>query len=115
MSQYAVIDPILSCWAEENSITWYTEHYDAEVRTFYLNPNRRDRVQVAVDAPKDGHTTIRIGQNQRGLSRFNRVKNITSSVAGLSEALDNALRTASEWAASGEKAAESEVSAHKLR
>ena len=99
MTQYELIDPVLSQWADENEIRWYSEYQDTDVRTFYLNPNRRDRVQVAVDAPKDGKTTIRIGQNRRGLPRLNRVENITCSVPDLSNALDKALKLAEEWLA----------------
>jgi hypothetical protein len=98
VSPYDLIDGILSRWAEAHSLGWHTEYQDTEVRTFYLNPNRRDRVQVAVDAPKGENTTIRIGQNQRGLSRLNRVETITASVFALPSALDKALKTASEWA-----------------
>lgn len=98
MTQYELIDPVLSEWGVVNGIHWYSEYQDAEVRTFYLNPNRRDRVQIAVDVPEGGKTTIRIGQNQRGLPRLNRIENIVATVSELFEALDRALQIAREWA-----------------
>jgi len=98
VTQYELIDPTLSEWGVANGIHWYSEYQDTEVRTFYLNANRRDRVQIAVDLPEDGTTTIRIGQNERGLPRLNRVENIVSSISELSASLDNALQIAREWA-----------------
>ena len=98
MKGYEMIDPVLFQWAEENGVSWYTEYQDTDVRTFYLNPNRRDRVQVAVDLPKDEQTIIRVGQNRRGLARLNRIENIISSISELPQSLDKALELASEWA-----------------
>lgn len=99
MTKYGLIDPLLSEWAIENGVHWYTEYQDTEVRTFFLNENRRDRVQVAVDIPEDQQTVIRVGQIQRGLPRLNRIENITSSVSGLPSSLDKALGIAKAWAA----------------
>ena len=98
MSVYEKIDYALQKWGAQHGVAWLCNYQDTEVRTFYLNNNRRDRVQVAVDAPENGQTIIRIGQNRRGLSRLNRIENITSSISDLSLSLDKALRIASEWA-----------------
>ena len=99
MSRYELIDPILTNWAESHSIRWYSEYQDTEVRTFYLNENRRDRVQIAVDPPQNGSVTVDVGQNRRGLPRLNRVEKITASVSDLSDALNRAWNVANEWAA----------------
>ena len=98
MMQYEPIDPILSEWGIANDVHWYSEYQDVEVRTFYLNSNQRDRIQVAVDIPEDGQTNIRVGQNQRGLPRLHRVENIASSISNLAMSLDKALQIANEWA-----------------
>lgn len=98
MTQYESIDPILSQWAVENGVNWYAKYQDTEVRKFGFNMNRRDRVLVSVDVPEDGRTTIRVGQNRRGLPRLNRIENITSSVSELSASLDKALDIATSWA-----------------
>ena len=98
MTRYKLIDPILSGWGLANGIHWYSEYQDTEVRIFCLNPDRRDLVQVGVDIPEGGKTIVRIGQNERGLPRLNRVENIVSSISELSTALDNALQIAREWA-----------------
>jgi hypothetical protein len=50
MSRYEIIDPTLSDWATKNSVRWYSEYQDTEVRTFYVQPERKDRIQVSVDA-----------------------------------------------------------------
>lgn len=98
MTKYEPIDPMLSQWAVENGVQWYTEYQDTEVRTFGLNVNQRDRVMVSVDVPEGDQTTIRIGQNQRGLSRLNRIEIIPSPVSEVSTALDRALQIAKNWA-----------------
>lgn len=98
MTQYESIDPVLSQWATENGVQWYTEYQDVEVRTFYLNEDRRDRVQIAIDAPKDGKTIIRLGQNRRGVWRLNRTETIKSTLSKLPESLDKAFDIAKNWA-----------------
>jgi hypothetical protein len=99
VTTYELIDEVLSQWAVENGVHWYTEYQDTEVRTFYLNENRRDRVQIAVDIPEVQRTVVRIGQNQRGVPRLNRSENLISTVSGLRETLDKALAIAREWSA----------------
>lgn len=98
MTQYELIDSILSKWGVANGIHWYSEYQDTEIRKFGINMDRRDRVLVSVDVPEDGKATIRIGQNERGLSRLNRVENIVSTISELSTSLDSALQIAREWA-----------------
>jgi hypothetical protein len=98
MTKYEPIDSMLSQWAVDNGVQWYTEYQDTEVRKFGLNMNRRDRVLVSVDVPEGDQTTIRIGQNQRGLSRLNRIEIIPSLVSEISTALDRALQIAKNWA-----------------
>ena len=97
MSQYASIDPVLSQWAEAHLLTWLSDYQDYEVRTFFLNPSRRDRVQIWVDPPQDGCATVGVGQNRKGLPRLNRVEKITCTVSDLSNALDKALDLAEIW------------------
>lgn len=99
MSAFRSIDPILSAWAEANSVRWYSKYQDTEVRTFYLNQDARDRVQVAVDPPTLGQTVVRIGQNRRGLSRLGRREHLPVSVQQLTEALNAALAIAKRWLA----------------
>jgi hypothetical protein len=98
LTKYELIDPLLSEWAVKNGVHWYTEYQNTDVRTFYINENRRDRVQISVDVPKDQKTVVRIGQNQRGLPRLNRVEKLTSSIAALPSSLDKALQIARHWA-----------------
>ncbi|MBC6981397.1 hypothetical protein [Caulobacter sp. 17J80-11] len=97
-----MIDPILSQWAEKHSLHWYSEYQDTAVRTFYLNPEKRDRIQVSVDAPEDGKTVVRVGQLRKGLSRLSRRVEIPTALADLAPALDEALKIANDWLAEGD-------------
>lgn len=99
MAKFELIDPTLSRWATENGVHWYTEYQDVEVRTFFLDENRRDRVQVAVDVPEGKEILIHVGQNRRGIRRLNRTQVIKSSVSQLSQSLDEAFDIAKCWAA----------------
>lgn len=98
MTTYELIDPLLSHWAGANGVHWYTEYQNAEVRTFFLNEDRRDRVQVAVKVAAGPQVVISIGQNQRGLPRLSRAEHIASAVSDLPTSLDKALLLAMEWA-----------------
>lgn len=105
MSRYEAIDPILSDWAVQNRVRWYSEYQDTEVRTFYLNPDQKDRIQVSVDAPLKERTVVRIGQLQRGLSRLSRMRDFPTTILDLSSTLDRALQAAKEWLSEGEQQA----------
>lgn len=97
MSAYDEIDPTLSHWAVKNSLHWYSEYQDVEVRKLYLNPESKGRVHFSVDAPLRGQTVIRIGQLPRGLSRLARTANLPALVTDLASVLDQALKTANDW------------------
>lgn len=97
MSRYEAIDETLSCWAVNNCIRWYSEYQDTAVRTFYLNEERKDRIQLSVDVPQDGTTVVRIGQLQRGLSRLGRTREFPTTNLDLTSTLDRALRAAKDW------------------
>ena len=99
LSQYSSIDSILSEWAIANSLHWYAEYQDTEVRKLSLHPERRDRVLISVDVPQGEQTVVRVGQNRRGLSRLSRLAEYPTPVTALSKALDRALRTAKAWLA----------------
>lgn len=99
VSQYAAIDPLLSKWALAHSLIWLTDYQDYAVRTLFLNPDRRDRIQIWVDPPHDGSVIVGVGQNRKGLSRLNRVEKAAYSIADLPHALDNALHVAEHWLA----------------
>lgn len=102
MGQYEAIDPTLSDWAMKRSFRWCSEYQDTDVRTFYLNPEQKDRIQVSVDAPENERTVVRVGQLQRGLSRLSRRKDFPTTIAELSSTLDRALEAANEWLRDGE-------------
>ena len=99
MGLYQTIDPILDDWAEDNSIRWYARYQDTEVRLFILKPDSKAHVSVAVDAPKDHQTIVRIGQNRKGLSRLSRKGDFPTSETDLAKTLDHVLRIANEWLA----------------
>lgn len=97
MSQFADIDPILCQWAARHALEWYSEYQDTEVRTLYLNQEKRNRVQIAVDVPNNGRTTVRLGQNRKGLSRLSRIKTFEIAISELANTLDKALQIAADW------------------
>jgi len=97
MSQFTEIDPILSQWAVRHALRWYSEYQDTEVRTLYLNPDKRNRVQIAVDVLDNGRTTVRLGQNRKGLSRLSRIETYEVAISELADTLDNALQIATNW------------------
>ena len=99
MSAYQTIDLALAEWADKNSLHWYSEYQDTEVRSFVLNSESKSRVQVAVEAPKSGQTVVRVGQVPKGLSRLARNLSLSVSTADILDALDKALETANEWLA----------------
>jgi hypothetical protein len=97
MNEYRSIDPILSQWAISNSVTWLTDYQGTEVRTFFFNPESWERIQISVDPPHGSRTTVRAGQNLRGLSRLNRVEKFPCSETDLPDALNRALEVAKDW------------------
>jgi hypothetical protein len=99
VSQYQSIDPALASWAQANSIHWFLEYHDVEVRKFYLNADSPGRIHFSVDVPMDQQTVVRIGQNRRGLSRLHRRAEFPTSVLTLTETLDRVLRVANDWLA----------------
>ena len=98
MNEYGSIDPILSQWAVANSVTWLTDYQGTEVRTFFFNPESRERIQISVDPPRGSRTTVRVAQNRRRLSRLNRVEKFPCSETDLPDALNRALEVAKDWA-----------------
>lgn len=102
MSRYEAMDATLSDWAVKNRIHWYSEYQNTDVRSFYLNPEQKDRIQVSVDAPQNERTVVRIGQLQRGLSRLSRMRDFPTTIVELSSTLDRALQAANEWLSEGE-------------
>ncbi len=103
MTNYETIDADLENWARANNLRWFTSYHDVEVRVFSLNTDRRDKVQVGVDAPVNGRVTIRVGQNRNGLSRLHRLERFECDVLSLGETLDSALILARRWASDGSR------------
>jgi hypothetical protein len=97
LGQFKSIDPTLATWAKANSLKWYTEYQDTEVRSFFVHPDSKGRVQIAVDAPHHEQTVVRVGQYPRGLSRLRRTMDYPTPISALSETLDRALETAKAW------------------
>lgn len=93
---FAGIDRTLSEWGEINGVSWFREHQDTEVRTFFLSAALRSRVQVWVDLPKDGLTTVYVSQ-QPAAGRSRRLEAIPTSIAALAGALDRGLEIAGMW------------------
>lgn len=93
---FAEIDRTLSDWGELNGVSWLKEHQDTEVRTFFLSAALASRVQVWVERPKDGATTIHVSQQPRE-GRSQRSEAIPASIGALEGALDRGLEIAGRW------------------
>lgn len=98
MSDYGLIDPSLSEWARQHSLIWLTEYQGSQVRTFYLNEQNKEKIQIWVDNPRGDSTAVHIIQYKIGGKKKNS-KDIACSVSTLPGALDQALALANEWIA----------------
>ena len=96
MSKYRSIDPILSEWAEAHSLAWLTDYQGGDVRTFFLKPNAKERVQVWVDPPQGDDVKVHVFQSKMGLYP-KKLEEFSGVVSELPETLDKALGVAQEW------------------
>jgi hypothetical protein len=96
MNKYIDVDPTLSDWAELNSIVWLTDYQDSVVRTFLIEPDSKNRVQIWVDPASDGQTTVHVFQNNMG-RRWKKEEDYPCNVNDLPNALDKAFAKAKEW------------------
>ncbi len=99
MSDYGLIDPSLSKWAQQHSLVWLTDYKDSQVRTFYLNEQSREKIQIWVDVPRNEATVVHVVQYKIGGKKKNS-EEIACAVSDLPSALDQALARANEWLAS---------------
>lgn len=99
MSEYGLIDPSLSQWAQQHSLVWLTDYQGSQVRTFYLNEQSREKIQVWVDAPRGEATVVHVVQYKIG-GKKKHSEEIACAVSDLSSALNQALALANEWLAS---------------
>ena len=96
MSNYEDIDPVLAKWAISHSLVWLTDYQGSEVRTFFLRPDSKERVQVWVDPPKLSRTTVHVFQQKSG-KRTRKIEEFSTNLLELPKFLDKALDTASKW------------------
>jgi hypothetical protein len=100
MSDYDLIDSTLSEWATRHSLVWLTDYQGTDVRTFFLNPEIKEKIQVWVDPPKDGSTSVHVFQYTIGGKKKNS-RVIQSTLPDLSTILDESLGLAKEWMLNG--------------
>jgi len=96
MTNYSLIDPALSEWAQRHSLVWLTDYQGSQVRTFYLNEQSRDKVQIWIDVPRDEATAVHIVQYKIG-GKKKYSEEIACAVSDLPSALDQAFTLANEW------------------
>lgn len=96
MSDYALIDPALSEWALRHSLIWLTDYQGSEVRTFFLNPEIKEKIQIWVDPPQNGSTSVHVFQYTIG-GRAKNSRVIGSTLTELPMALDKSLALAKDW------------------
>ena len=98
MTVFSSIDETLSAWAKKHSLNWLAEYRDSDVRTFFLNTDSPEKVQIWIDPPHGGLIVVHVVQYKLGGKRKHS-EEIASDVTGLPNALDCALRFANEWLA----------------
>jgi hypothetical protein len=96
MSPYETIDPTISSWAVENSIQWLTEYQGTEVRTFFLQLEGKEKVQIWIDPPSGTNLIIHAVQYRHGGKKRNS-KDFPCTASTLFKSLDKALDTALKW------------------
>lgn len=104
MNAFESIDPILLRWADTHAVTLFTSHQGGEVRSFVVDPDGRNRVQIWVDAPLEGRGTIHICQYPNGIGRFRRGARFDVPISELVDTLDLALSIGQDWFRHAEQA-----------
>ncbi|KLE34287.1 hypothetical protein [Aurantiacibacter luteus] len=62
-ADYSSIDPILDSWAVRQGVDWIRDDRGWDVRTLYWLVTLAKSVQLWVDEPKDGKTTVHVCHN----------------------------------------------------
>lgn len=96
MNKFSAIDPILSEWARRHSVVWLTDYQGSQVRTFFLNQEGREKIQIWVDAPLNETTTVHAVQYRIGGKKKN-LEKITCSITNLESSLDDIATLATSW------------------
>ncbi|MGC2221996.1 MAG: hypothetical protein WA624_06325 [Methylocella sp.] len=96
MNKYEEIDKGLAEWASRHSLVWLTDHQGSEVRTFFLRPESKEKVQIWVDPPKNGHVNVHVFQYKLGGKKKN-AEDVSCKITDLVKALDEVLNTANKW------------------
>lgn len=99
LNGFETIDAILDEWAKAHAVVWLTNYQDEDVRTFLLNPNNKNRVQIWVDPPEAGHTSVHIFQAKFGQHPM-RIEDLPADTSELPMVLNRALNIAMEWSES---------------
>lgn len=96
MTDYSRIDSALSEWARSRSLVWLTDYQGSQVRTFYLNEQSREKIQIWVDPPHDNATIVHVVQYKIG-GKKKHVDETACALGDLASALDRTLLLAESW------------------
>ena len=96
MSDFSMINPTISEWAQQHSLVWLTDYQGSQVRTFFLNEQSREKIQIWVNAPHEEATVVHVVQYKIG-GKKKHSEEIACALSDLPNALDRALALANEW------------------
>jgi len=88
---YALIDSVLSSWAEKHGVSWSTQYQDTEVRSVTVVSSEGKKFQIWVDPP--GHTDIKV----HAWDYKRRREDFGANTRTLAAVLDKALATVKDW------------------
>ena len=90
---YAVLNPILDGWAEQNGIQWQREYKGYSVRSFSWPLADSESVQLWLDEPTNGQLTIHVCQNTKRGGQHSR--SWTVPIGDLEPTLEDSFEAAS--------------------
>lgn len=94
MSNYSIIDTVISAWATKHSLTVYTEYQGEEVRSIDVVSPQGRKYQIWIDAPNGNSLAVHAWDYKK------RRKDWNASIAQLAQTLEEALQVVKAWMAS---------------
>ena len=91
MINYCTIDGVISVWAVRHNLTVYTHYQDQEVRSVDVISPQGRKYQIWIDPPRNNEVAVHAWDYKK------RKQDWTGTTNDLSQYLEEASQTASEW------------------
>ncbi len=88
---YSEIDPVITAWAQRNSLHVYTQYQESEVRSIDIVSKIGERFQLWIDRPFSGLVDIHAWDYRKTK------KDWQTPIDKLNDALEEALQTVESW------------------